>query len=106
MISGLHQPYSRETAIVRPLDYVFHQSFPDSEILHGRINSDRPDAGNNGILPEEIAADYSPVNFGHDRVDVAPGEEFGQKSGGNFRVGKIMWEVVLVGNRSKGFIAD
>jgi len=63
MISGLHQPDSRETALPCPPHYVLHQPSSDGRILQTRINRDRADAGDHGILPKEVTADYPTVNL-------------------------------------------
>ncbi len=64
MERGLNQPDSGESALCGPREHRFHQFPPNTGILDGRVDRDRPDARNDGTLIQAIAANDSSILFG------------------------------------------
>ena len=74
--------------------------------MRGRVDGNGAYAGDNPVLPQEVAPDDPPVDFGYDRVDVAAREQRRYQSLRNLRRGEIGWEVVLVGYGLERLVAD
>ena len=60
----LQQAYPGCLALRRTVEHVLHQLCADAAVLHGGIDGDRPDAGDDRALVEEIAADHATVELG------------------------------------------
>jgi len=71
MMGSLRQSDPCNVSLTRSPQYVFYHPTADGDVLPIRINSDGGDTGDCGVLPQEVATDHSPVDFGNDRVDVA-----------------------------------
>ena len=96
MKGGLQQPHSGCAPFVRTVEHSLHQPAPDRSVLRGRINRDRPDAGDRAALIDEVAADQRSVLLGDHRVKSGIGQQHRENVGRYLRRRKIPGEIVLV----------
>jgi hypothetical protein len=75
VVAGLHEADAGEASRACPLQHVLHQPPADRAVLRRRVDGDRADADHGSGLPEEIAADQTAVQLGHDRVDIVADQQ-------------------------------
>lgn len=69
MKASLKQAHACGLPPSRTVEHIVHQASSDSLVLPRRIDRDRPDAHDKGALVEKVAANDTPVRFGHDGIE-------------------------------------
>ncbi len=106
MIGRLHKAHGVDALIAGALEHGFHQPAADAAVLSRRIDGDRSYAGDTGILPQEVAADHAPVDFGHHAMNVRARQQMADQADGNLAGRKVGRESMLFSNGFEGGVAD
>src|SRR5690606_29624737 len=75
VIGHLHQAHAGESARGGAVEDVLHQAPADAGVVQVRVDGERPDRGDVGELPQEVASHHLAVEGGDDGVDVVAVEQ-------------------------------
>jgi hypothetical protein len=73
----LDQAGSGTALLPNPLQDMLHERTPDGAILHGWVNGDWADTGNQRPFVHKVTANDPTIEFGDHPVYVRVGEKFG-----------------------------
>ena len=106
MIGRLQEPDPGAAALGFARDGRLHQAAADRPVLHGRIDSDRADAGDRAALVDKVAADDPPIILGYERADLPMRQQRFHQPDCDVGRREIPRKIVLAGDRFERLEGD
>src|SRR4051812_32899939 len=101
-----HKADRADTSLARTLEHGLHELATDGLVLHAWGHRDRSHARDQVTFPKKVAADYTPIPFSDNSMDVGSGQQMADEVSRNLKRREVRCEPMLLGDRFERLVAD